>query len=68
MPHTREEVIDRAIREFALLDHLVADLSDADWQRPLARPEGKDPWEDWPGDLDGHSAFHRLKDIERALG
>jgi Mycothiol maleylpyruvate isomerase N-terminal domain len=22
---------------------------------------------DWPGDLDGHSAFHRVKDIERAL-
>jgi hypothetical protein len=22
---------------------------------------------DWPYDLDGHSAYHRVKDIERAL-
>ena len=22
---------------------------------------------DWPGDLDGHSTYHRVKDIERAL-
>jgi hypothetical protein len=22
---------------------------------------------DWPNDLDGHSAYHRMKDIERAL-
>ncbi len=149
MQHTREEVIERTIREFDLLDHLVATLSDADWERPLIRPESKDPWtvkdalahitywkagvarsamgqqlspeerglklndrnhliylrwrdrspqevltwhrqvqedvlaalkeapekwfsgrkrgEDWPGDLDHHSAFHRIKDIERAL-
>lgn len=25
----------------------------------------RSPW--WPGDLDGHSADHRMKDIERAL-
>ncbi len=23
--------------------------------------------EDWPGDLDHHSAYHRVKDLERAL-
>ena len=23
---------------------------------------------DWPFDLDGHSAYHRVKDLERALG
>jgi hypothetical protein len=23
---------------------------------------------DWPGDLDDHSSYHRVKDIERALG
>jgi hypothetical protein len=23
---------------------------------------------EWPFDLDGHSAYHRVKDIERALG
>lgn len=149
MRHTREEVIDRTIREFAILDQLIANLSEADWERPLGRPEGKDPWtvkdalahitywkagvarsargqrlppeerglqlndrnhliymrwrdrssqevlawhkqvqedvlaalkeapekwfngrkrgEDWPGDLDYHSAFHRMKDIERVI-
>jgi hypothetical protein len=148
MRHTREEVIERAVREFEQLDALVANLSAADWERPLARPETKDPWtvkdafahilywkagvirtiqggrlppeerglplndrnhvvylrwrdrspeeilawhrqvqeellaalraapdawfnrergEDWPGDLDHHSAYHRVKDIERAL-
>ena len=28
---------------------------------------GKERKEDWPNDLDGHSAYHRIKDIERAL-
>jgi hypothetical protein len=28
---------------------------------------GRQHGPDWPGDLDGHSAAHRLKDIERAL-
>lgn len=149
MRHSREEVIERAIREFEALDQLVGGLSDEDWQRPLRRPEGKDPWtvkdalvhithwkantarvtrrqrrpleergletndynhliyerwrsrspqevltwhrhvqedlltalreapeewfshrergEPWPFDLDGHSAEHRVKDIERTL-
>lgn len=149
MSHPREEVIDRAVREFELLDHLVANLSDEEWERSLARPETKDPWtvkdalahitywkagvarsalgqrlpseerglqlndrnhliylrwrdrapqevlawhrqvqadllaalraapekwftgrkrgEQWPADLDHHSAYHRIKDIERAL-
>ena len=44
MRHTREEVIQRTIQEFDLLDQLVANLSEADWQRPLPRPETKDPW------------------------
>ncbi len=44
MRHRREDVIERAIREFELLDQLVAGLSDDDWNRPLPRPEGKDPW------------------------
>jgi hypothetical protein len=149
MRHTREEVIDRTMREFERLDGLVADLSEEEWERPVPRPETKDPWtvkdalahithwkadaarvarrqrrppeerglrindanhlvylrwrerspqevlawhrqvqedvlaalaeapekwfsgrerrSDWPGDLDGHSAEHRVKDIERAL-
>ncbi len=149
MRHTRDEVVERTQMEFKLLDKLVAHLSDAEWDRPLRRPETKDPWtvkdalahitywkadvirsiqrqrlpadmkglnindgnhviyvrwhdrppqevlawhrqvqkdllaalkqapEDWfsgkernaqwPFDLDGHSAYHRVKDIEQAL-
>ena len=149
MHHNREEVIERTIREFELLDHLVADLTNVDWERLLLRPETKDPWtvkdalahithwkadaarsargqhrppeerglnvndgnhliylrwhdrspkevlawhrqvqedvlaalrtapeewfsgrerrQEWPYDLDGHSAYHRTKDIARAL-
>jgi hypothetical protein len=149
MIHTREEVIQRTIQEFELLDDLVAHLTDEQWARLVPRPESRDPWTikdalahitywkanlartvrkqprppdergldlnqtnhivylrwhdrspqavlawhrqvqqdvlaalqaapeawfsgrehapDWPGDLDGHSAFHRVKDIERAL-
>ncbi len=149
MRHTREEVIQRTIREFELLDRMVANLSDEDWQRLVPRPETKEPWTvkdalahithwkadvarsarkqprppeerglgitqgnhliymrwrdrspqevlawhrqvqedvlaalreapeawfngkehgpEWPGDLDGHSSYHRVKDIEQAL-
>ena len=150
MRHTREEVIERTIREYELLDNLVAGLSGEDWERLLLRPESKEPWTvkdalahithwkadvarsalgqhrppeerglgenqanhliymrwrerspqevlawhrqvqqdvlqalsaapekwfsgrerrpEWPYDLDGHAAFHRVKDIQRALG
>jgi uncharacterized damage-inducible protein DinB len=149
MIHPRQEVIERTLREFELLDRLVANLTDEEWRRPLPRPESKDPWTvkdvlahithwkaavarsargqrqppeerglsetegnrlvylrwrdrspqevlawhrqvqqdvlaalrdapekwfigkerkaEWPYDLDGHSADHRVKDIERAL-
>jgi hypothetical protein len=149
MRHTREQVVERIIREFELLDHLVANLTDEEWETLLLRPETKDPWtvkdalahithwkadvvrsirrqrrppeergletndgnhiiylrwhdrspqevlawhrqvqsellstlrtapdewfsgrehrNDWPYDLDGHSAWHRVNDIERAL-
>ena len=149
MYHTRDEVIQRTIQEFELLDGLVAHLSDTEWSLPVPRPESKDPWTvkdalahithwkadvmrsiykqpcppeerglgesagnrlvylrwharppqevlawhrqvhqevlqalnaapdawfsgrqhraEWPYDLDGHSADHRRKDIERAL-
>jgi hypothetical protein len=148
MVHSREEVIRRTIQEFELLDHLVANLTDEEWNQLVHRPESKDPWTvkdtlahithwkaevvrsarrqprpvetrltinqgnhlvyvrwhdrapqevlawhrqvqedvltalqeapekwfsgrergpDWPGDLDGHSSYHRVKDIERAL-
>jgi uncharacterized damage-inducible protein DinB len=149
MRHKCEEVIERTIREFELLDQLIGGLSDEDWKVQLLRPETKDPWtvkdalahitywkadiirsigrqhrppeaqgvneteenhliymnlrdrssqevlawhrqvqedlltalraapeewfskrerkKEWPYDLDGHSAYHRVKDIERAL-
>ena len=148
MRHNRDEVIERTIQEFELLDNRVSGLSDEEWQKPLLRPETKDPWTvkdalahithwkadvarsamgqrrsaearlnesegnhlvylhwrdrspqevlawhrqvqeevlaalraapeewfsgkerrpEWPFDLDGHSSYHRVKDIERAL-
>jgi hypothetical protein len=149
MRHNRKEVIQRTIREFELLDHLVAHLTDKEWRQLVPRPETKDPWTvkdalahithwkadvarsarrqpipteerglnindgnyfvykrwhnrppqkvlawhrqvqedlllalrdapdkwfnsrerraEWPFDLDGHSAHHRIKDIELAL-
>jgi hypothetical protein len=44
MRHTREEVILRTIREFELLDQIVANLKDEEWALPLPRPETKAPW------------------------
>lgn len=149
MQHSRQEVIQRTIQEFELLDQLLANLSEEEWLRLVPRPEGKDAWTikdavahvthfkadairsmhrrpkpvdvrgldvnaenhllylrwrdwspqavlawhrqvhievlaalqatpeawfsgrdrraDWPFDLDGHSAYHRLQDIEEAL-
>ncbi len=149
MRHSRGEVTERVIREFELLDRLVAGLANEDWRRRVPRSESKDPWTvkdalahithwkadaarsarrqprpaeerglnindgnhlvykrwhnrppqdvlawhrqvqedvlialreapdewfsakerraEWPFDLDGHSASHRVKDIEQAL-
>jgi hypothetical protein len=44
MRHTREEVIERTIQEFERLDQLVANLSEAEWERLVPRPESKDAW------------------------
>ncbi len=44
MRHKRDEVIERAIREYKLLDRLVANLTSEDWKRLVPRPETKDPW------------------------
>jgi uncharacterized damage-inducible protein DinB len=147
--HSREEVVGRMSREFELLDRLVANFTDEDWERPAPRPESRDPWtvkdalahitywkantlrvirkerrpaeerglvlhetnrliwqrwrdrssqevlawhrqvqqellaaldeapgewfsgkehgEPWPADLDGHSAYHRVRDLEAAV-
>ena len=44
MRHTRKEVVKRARREFAKLDHLVAHLRPADWSRRVPRPSTRDAW------------------------
>ncbi len=44
MRHTREQVIERTVQEFQRLDRLVNNLTDEAWNRPVPRPETKDPW------------------------
>jgi hypothetical protein len=44
MIHRREDIIERIRREFELLDAQIAKLGEADWQKPVPRPETKDPW------------------------
>ena len=42
--HHRQEVLERTEREFRALDGLVSGLGPEDWQRPVPRPETRDPW------------------------
>ena len=44
MRHTKQSVIARTRREYALLDRLVRRLEDADWKRRVPRPATRDPW------------------------
>src|SRR4030081_3493415 len=44
MRHTKAEVTNRTIREFDVLDGLVARLRAEDWNRLVPRPETRDPW------------------------
>ena len=44
MRHTRDEVVERTVREFERLDGLVGRLRPGDWERRVPRPEGRDPW------------------------
>ncbi len=44
MTHTREEVIKRTIQEFRRLDRLVAQLTAAEWRKPVPRPETRQAW------------------------
>jgi hypothetical protein len=44
-----------------------AELLDALRAAPEKWFNGRERSENWPGDLDEHSAYHRVKDIERAL-
>ena len=77
MLHNREEVIERTIREFELLDHLAESLTDADWDLPLLRPETKDPWTvkdalahitHWKADVIRSIKRQRIPPEERGLG
>lgn len=44
-----------------------ADLVVALREAPEAWFNGKEHRPEWPSDIDGHSTYHRVKDIERAL-
>jgi hypothetical protein len=77
MRHNREEVIERTIQEFELLDHLVAGLSNEDWELLLLRPETKDPWKvkdalahitHWKADVARFARGKRRPPEERGLG
>ena len=59
MRHNREEVIKQAKREFELLEALR--------EAPEAYFSGKERGPEWPSDVDGHSEYHRVKDIEEAV-
>lgn len=76
MRHHREEVIQRAVGEFELLDELVANLTDEQWQRRLPRPESKDPWTvkdalahitHWKADVARAARRQPVPDEERGL-
>lgn len=76
MRHHREEVIERVVQEFELLDHLVANLSDEEWQRLLLRTESKDPWTvkdalahitHWKADVARSARRQRIPTEERGL-
>lgn len=77
MRHNREEVIERAICEFALLDALVAGFTAEDWERPAPRPETKDPWTmkdvlahitHWKADVARSARGQPVPPEERGLG
>src|SRR5512144_1849479 len=77
MRHNRQEVIKRTIHEFALLDRLIAELTDEDWARPVPRPESKDPWTvkdalvhitHWKADVARSARRQRRSPEERGLG
>ena len=77
MRHTREEVIERTIREFELLDDLVAGLTNEDWERLLPRSETKEPWTvkdalahitHWKADVARSARRQRTPPEERGLG
>jgi len=44
MIHTREELVERTITEFAIMDRLVEGIPNAGWDLPLLWIEPRDPW------------------------
>jgi hypothetical protein len=59
---------DRAPAEVMAWHHQVhADVLAALRDAPDAWFGGREHEPEWPGDLDGHSAQHRVQDVERAL-
>src|SRR4030066_2114330 len=77
MHHNRDEVIERTIQEFELLDRLVENLSSEDWNKLLIRPETKDPWTvkdalahitHWKADVARSARGQRRPAEERGLG
>jgi len=77
MRHSQDEVIERTIREFQLLDQMVAHLSDEDWERLVHRPETEDPWTvkdalahitHWKADVIRKIRGQRVPPEERGLG
>jgi hypothetical protein len=77
MRHNREEVIERTIREFELLDELVKDLKKEDWERSVPRSEAKEPWTvkdalahitHWKADVARSARGQRRPPDERGLG
>jgi hypothetical protein len=77
MRHNRNEVIERTIREFEILDHLVASFTSEDWGRLLLRSETKEPWTvkdalahitHWKADVARSARGQRRPPEERGLG
>ncbi len=77
MRHNREEVIERTTREYQLLDKLVANLANEDWERLLPRRESKEPWTvkdalahitHWKADVVRSIRGQRRAPEERGLG
>ena len=77
MRHKSEEVIERTIREFELLDNLASSLTNEDWEQLLLRPETKEPWNvkdalahitHWKADVARSIRWQRRPPDERGLG
>ena len=75
--HSRQALIDRAVREYEVLDGLLARLRLDDWHLPLRRRPDQDPWavKDavvhvtyWKADVGRFALGQRRPPGERGLG